>query len=238
MGNQERQYVDYARTGRKRALMPWPIGLLTPHGARHKLRDNRYHGTKAPMLREVIHIDPAKIAGELKTDAAVAFARSHGGVRGLVEGGDWDLALNQHNPRALGVYLSCHAHWIDGVAWSDTLVYKSYLRKIAKGKPHPDCPTHEALDARYRALDLVFASVRDSGRMSEAAEDLVTISLNRHGQPYWGPNGRHRVCIALVLGLEQMPARVGLVHTNALDSYQAIRSHRRAQVLSWRGYIA
>lgn len=216
--------------------MPYPLGLLTPRGVWHKLRDNRRHGTRAPLLREVIQIDPAAIAGERKTEAARAFKGQYGGVRGLVAGGDWDQSLKPLDPRALGVYHSCHAHWTDGVPWSETPVYISYLRKIEKGRPHPDCPSRAALDARYAALDAVFAAVRDTGRMSERVEDLVTISLDRNGRPYWGPNGRHRVCIALVLGLSRMPARAGIVHEDALDMYQRLRSHRRATCRSWQGY--
>lgn len=218
--------------------MIYPLGLLTPRGVLHKLRDARRLGHRAPLLRELIHIDPATIAGERKTDVARAFQRRHGGGRALVVGGEWDLTLKPLDPRALGVYRSCHAHWVNGVPWEETPVYQSYLRKIETGQPHPDCPNREALEARYAALDAVFAQVRDTGAMSEKAEDLVTISLDRRGRPYWGPNGRHRVCIALVLGLAAMPARVGIVHEDALDLYQTLRSHRRAPVRSWRGYLA
>ncbi len=216
--------------------MAYPLGLLTPRGVWHKLRDNHHHGTRAPLLREVLHIDPATIAGERKTEAALSFHRTHGGMRGLVAGGDWDRALKRLDVRALGVYHSCHAHWVEGVPWSETPVYASYRRKIEKGQPHPDCPTQQALDARYAALDAIFAVVGDTGRMSEATEDLVTISLDREGKPYWGPNGRHRVCIALVLGLSRMPARAGIVHAGALDIYQSLRSHQRATCRSWQGY--
>lgn len=212
--------------------MTYPLGLLTPRGLLHKLRDNRRYGARAPLLREVLHIDPATIAGERKTEAARAFHRAMGGARGLVAGGDWDRALTPLDPRALGVYLSCHARWVEGADWAETPVYRSYLRKIEKGQPHPDCPDLPALKARYAALDAVFARVRDTGALSEAAADLVTISLDRQGRPYWGPNGRHRVCIALVLGLARMSARVGIVHEAALDTWQALRSHRRAAL--WR----
>lgn len=43
--------------------MRYPLGLLTPSGVLRKLRDNRRYGARAPLLREVIHIDPAAIAG-------------------------------------------------------------------------------------------------------------------------------------------------------------------------------
>jgi len=218
--------------------MAWPLGFLTPRGMWHKARDRLRHGARAPLLRELIHLDPATIAGECKSEAARAFQRRHGGARALVLGGDWDHALKPLDPRALGVYHSCHAHWTLGADWAETPVYQSYLRKIEKGRPHPDCPTLPALDARYAALDAIFAQVRDSGCMSEDAEDLVTISLDRAGRPHWGPNGRHRVCIALILGLARMPARVGIVHESALDAYQALRSHRRAPLRGPRGLLA
>ncbi len=217
--------------------MTWPLGLLTPRGALHKLRDRSRYGPRAPMLRELIHIDPHAIVGERKTEAARAFQRQHGGARALVVGGDWDLALTPVDPRALGVYHSCHAHWVDGADWAQTPVYQSYQRKIAKGQPHPDCPTLPALEARYAALDAIFTQVRDSGQMSEAPEDLITISLDRAGRLYWGPNGRHRVCIALVLGMTRIPARAGIVHAAALDAYQALRSQRRAPLNSLRGIL-
>lgn len=218
--------------------MHWPLGVLTPRGALRKLRDRAVYGDSAPMFRELLHVDPNIIAGERKSEVARDFQLEYGGTRALVAGGDWDRELKPMDVRALGVFRSCHAHWVEGVPWAETPVYISYLRKIEKGQPHPDCPTPEALVARYAALDAIYATVRDTGRMSELTEDLVTISLDREGRPYWGPNGRHRVCIGLILGVARMPARVGIVHEHALEVYQRLRSHRRAPVRSWRGYLA
>lgn len=217
--------------------MNYPTGIPRPRGFWNKAMDRRRYGHRAPLQRELIHVDPDTIVGERKTDVAAKFHRAHGAMRSLVRGGDWDLAMKEVNLRALGVYLSCHARWIDGASWEDTYVYTSYRRKIDAGTPHPDCPTLAALDARYAALDAIYEQVRDTGVMSEETEDLVTINLDRHGRAFWGPNGRHRVCIALVLGLRRMPARVGIVHEDALDLYQDLRCGKRARLRSPWGML-
>lgn len=217
--------------------MRYPIGLPRPSGVLRNAADWVCYGNRAPLWCELIHIDPETIAGERKTETAQAFHRTQGASRGLVVDGDWDRDLKELNPRALGVYLSCQAHWMNGVPWQETPVYISYRRKIEKGQPHPDCPTLSALNARYAALDRIYEKVLVSGRMSEDSADLVTISFDRYGRAFWGPNGRHRVCIALTLGLREMPARVGIVHNNALDQYQVVRSHRRAPIRGLQGLL-
>ncbi len=210
--------------------------FLTPKGLALRLASRRRYGVAAPLSREILHVDPHDIIGERNTPHAIATHARFGQTRGLVADGDWDQGLTYFSLPQSGLYRSCVMRWQEGRPWSETPAYQSYQSKIEAGTPHHDAPTMAALDARYAQLDQIFAAISSEGCMSEAYEDLITITLNHKGEVFWGPNGRHRVCIALVLGFDKMPARVGMIHADALGQFQKMRSHRRARMRNVLGF--
>jgi hypothetical protein len=204
--------------------------VLTLRGLALRRACRRRYGADAPVAREILYVDPRQIRGERNTENAIAAHARFGQTRGIIAGGDWDRDLVYFDLRAAGIYRSCAMRWKEGRPWRDTPAYQSYLGKIEVGSPHHDAPTVAALDARYAALDRIYTQIVTDGAFSEDYEDLVTVTINRKGELFWGPNGRHRVCIALVLGMEQMPMRLGLVHDKALERFQSLRSHRSARM--------
>jgi hypothetical protein len=204
---------------------------ITTNQTRHRgtrawtaARQAAVYGWAAPTRNEAIHVDPRHIRAVVTSRAQRHLERVTGHQGGVVVGGDWDVDLvNRRDFRTKLVYRSCHAHWVDGVPWEDTELIRIYRERLARGECR-DFDGIEALMARYARLDRVFQEASERRTLSRRYEDLVRISIARDHTLLWGPDGRHRVTIALILGLERIPARVGFIHARALPYFQTLRT--------------
>lgn len=181
-------------------------------------------GPRAPRRGEIIDVDPSAVNGYL----TVAMARQaspssvRGGRFGYIVGGDWDTLVPVADITATDVYVSCRMRWIDERRWEDTPVFQQYVERMQRGEM-PRFRSERALLERYVALDDVFEHVRRTRTLSERSEHLVLVSVGRDGRLIYGPDGRHRLVIALIAELAAMPARVGIVHRAGVDHFQALR---------------
>jgi hypothetical protein len=183
-------------------------------------------GSAAPFRGERIRVDPRDIRGNVKPDLKRHLERRTGCQGGVVVGGSWDIDLvDYHDFRTTLVYESCHARWVEGKRWEDTPLVQVYLERLANGVPNRFASVQEAME-RYNALDRIFEHVVSSKSLSDEADHLVQISITRDRSLLWGPDGRHRVCIALIAGLTSMPAKVGYVHAQSLAYFQTLRDSR------------
>lgn len=176
----------------------------------------------APRRGEIIDVDPRQVAGSFNSRATQIVRRRCGYLVGVVVDGDWDLEATYGPFTEKLVYKACHMRWVGGSAWEETELFQLYAGWIERGEP---CrfKTYGDLVARYRALDGVFEQVRRDGALSESPEHLVCMSVVRDGRLLWGPNGRHRVAIAMIAGVPTMPASVGYVHRDAVSHFQRLR---------------
>ena len=179
-------------------------------------------GPLAPRAGEVIDVDPREIRGHLPKELAKRLRVQSGFESGAVIGGDWDRHVRRLDLTEKDVYTSCRLRWVEGRAWEDTPIFASYLGLIERREPCDFRSVAELVES-YRRLDEVFAQVQDEGRLSERYEHLVLVNMDREGSLFWGPNGRHRVTMALICGFVSIPARVGFVHRDAVDRFQALR---------------
>jgi len=140
-----------------------------------------------------------------------------------IVGGDWDLKYVTYVTfKELDLYKSCYAHWVKGKPWSQTNLYNEYVEKLEKGIPNR-FSSLEDLKNRYETLDRIYEEIKVKQTISTLPEDLIKISIDRKGNLIWGPDGRHRICMALCAGLKSIPVRVGFVHTAAVDKFQIWR---------------
>lgn len=185
-------------------------------------------GNLAPVPNELIKIDPTKIWGHMEVETAKSFEFLTGYSSGAVVRYDWDKAKDVEylNFQNLDLYKSCKLRWIHGYRWEETELYQYYVECLTKEIPCRFNTINE-LEERYRKLDQIFEEVNSTRKMSEKYCDLVKISLAKDGRLIWGPDGRHRVCIALLAGIESMPARVGFIHFKSLEYFQTMRLSER-----------
>ena len=183
-------------------------------------------GSKAPRPNEIILIDPLKIKGHLehKNKGLQNIYIKTGYHSNAVVGGDWDkdyvtyLDLEDQE-----VYKSCYNRWVNGVSWEDTPLYNDYVKMLNAEIPNRFKSLQELSD-RYKKLDEIYAAVKESQQLSTKPEDMIRISIDRKGIFIWGPDGRHRICIAICAGLKQIPVKIGYIHKDAVDHFQKLRT--------------
>lgn len=140
--------------------------------------------------------------------------------RGTIRGGDWDLQTVRFED--LDVWESFQQRFLEGAKWQDTAFYRRRLRIIESGIPRHGCSSRQDLDDRMATVDALFERIRRQGyrtqdevdeKMSEGLgnEDEIQVHIGRHGDWIFA-DGRHRLCIAKLLGLERIPVKIARRH--------------------------
>ncbi len=177
------------------------------------------HGTAAPRWGESIRVDPEEVT---------SFVSSHNrSYTGQVISGDWDLAnqpLSEHEK-----FLACQRHWVEGISWDETGIIDLIVEEIERYGSKDGCTTREEVVERYRQLDDIFDQVKSERRLRARREvdprafrevGGIYIHIDRDEHPIFGNGGCHRLAIAQVVGLDSVPAQVGVVHERALPSWR------------------
>ena len=115
----------------------------------------------------------------------------------------------------------CFKHWKDGQSWHEIGVF-DYMMQT---KSYGNWPI-EKIKARYTMLDQAFQETKKSGRLKTRQEinpgnfreeDGILVHIAKDGEIIFGGNGFHRLAMAQVLELKQVPACVGLVDKTAIS---------------------
>jgi len=181
-----------------------------------------------PERNEIVFLDPRQIVGNVNLAKYRQIQEAMGCRNGIIlpSNRDW-TCFSKREIQSEDFFISCKMRWVDGVEWEETAIFQKYLNRIRQGAPAKEAKTEEALRKRYRRLDRIYESVRKNG-FDTSTENLVLVSLDQGGDLYWGPDGRHRLAMGILLNVEAMPFCVSLVHQDALDHFQSIRLMSRA----------
>jgi hypothetical protein len=182
-------------------------------------RYNRHFS--APILPdEIIEVRPHDISEKTLTKPQISRL-----VNSAVVAGDWDLTVGNVDDDV--VYQSFVSHFVDGVNWPDT-DYVDYL--LGGATEHTKSSVDEILK-RCLKLDELFRYIRDKGyktqRILQAESGVIfeslkhrlippefreiSVNIARDGRFLWH-GGFHRLCIARILELEDIPVRVAVRH--------------------------
>jgi len=179
-------------------------------------------GKTHPFRQKIIFVNPGKICGHMAPDLKTTLMAQTGFSSGAIVDGDWDLKISKLNFHEQEVYRSCYLHFVDSLEWEDTPLYQNHVERINRREAGDNSGLIKKLKDRYNELDLIYHQVFHQQNMSTKYEDLIKINISRDGSLIWGPDGRHRICIALILGLESIPASIGFIHTKVLKNFQAL----------------
>ena len=202
---------------------------------RGPLRDvlNRMTGGRdAPRAQERIWIDPRQVSRIYTRNPAVTpdFRRRHSA---MVIGGDWDRATEplETSWKIAG----CLAHFRDGTPWEETGIFQRMQAAIRERGQFDSCRTMDDIRARYHGIDRLFHHIRMNGYRDETIRFFgiprlpggVFVHIGRDGAPIFGAIGNHRMAVARALGLQRIPAQLGVVHPDAVTG-GALQLHRNA----------
>jgi tetratricopeptide (TPR) repeat protein len=179
---------------------------------------------KAPIYGSRIFVNTESITKILDQNI---FDRTHSGC---VVDTDWFSKISPLNSNFK--YKACIDHWKNNILWEETGIYEFMENLIVQYGGPDGCKNREDIIKRYERLDQIFDEVKREGRLKTQDElnqsttgerGGIYIHLGQSGEPIFGGGGHHRLAIAKVLGIKQIPAQVGCVHPSALDTYFSMR---------------
>jgi hypothetical protein len=175
------------------------------------------YGFDAPLWCQRIWIEPSECID--------SYGRFKVSQSGQVIGGDWDLHTYpiERNPIAS----ACLRRWTEGISWEEVGAYDLQLERITRYGPKnaDNLRTRQDIIARYQRLDHLYQTIRAEGRLRPRKEtdgfsfrerDGVLVHVARDCRPVFGQRGVHRLVISRLLGIERIPAQIGVVHLEAL----------------------
>ncbi|QLG64320.1 ParB N-terminal domain-containing protein [Halorarum salinum] len=197
--------------------------------ARAKANAVRYDAPVVPY--RLVHVDPADV------ESAREFTLAKFRLAGTVVGGDWDLTDARFAD--MDVYRAYVAHFEEGVPWEETAFYDRVVREMEAGRVMWDCTSEAEFRERCRRLDELYDCIAEHGYRSqeelsgggladpissgprlkiERLNDEIAVHVARDGELLF-EDGRNRLSIAKVQGLETVPVRILRRH----ERWQAIR---------------
>lgn len=196
------------------------------------MKNRMKYGRSAPVIAERIWVDPLECKKALHGRHINSQIRQASGSGCVVES-DW--------PEHKAVPVSdikkiqfCIDHWVKGISWSETGIFK-YLEDIIAVNGKADrCRNREDIVKRYNNLDHVFNQIKKEGRFRTKKElnkknfrerGGALFHIGPEGEIFFSFKGCHRFAIAYVLKL-RIPAQLGYVHIDALPFLSKYRDNR------------
>lgn len=139
--------------------------------------------------------------------------------KGAVYGGDWDKSDFKFTD--LKAYKAIEDRIKNNVLWEDTEFYREILERINAGETPWSCKSKKDLDEHFQYLDELIESIKEKGYRNnkdintkdQAYKDNreITVNIGRDGE-FLFQDGRHRLAIAKVFGIERIPVQVLVRH--------------------------
>ena len=200
--------------------------------AKYRLKSSRLrrHRTSDPF--GIIWVDPSEVR---RAAPELVNRWKH---MGEVWSGDWDL---ESRPlQDLEKYHSVVEHFRDGVPWEETEIFRTAIEQIEAGGTYWNgCRTVSDIERRTRHIERLYESIRRDGFKSQSAiygkqfksrllrgsfdrsTTEITVSIGRDGELLF-VDGNHRLAIAHVLGVEEIPVQVVVRHERWQDIRDAV----------------
>lgn len=146
-----------------------------------------------------------------------------------VIGGDWDQEYPPFEDNLL--YRSMKKHFVHGTPWKETQLYQEVIHgdEFWRG-----IEQKSEFKERTQYIDKLYNSIRKEGYKTQKAlrgknparPMEVKVKIGRNGN-YFYLNGKHRLSIAKILGIEQIPVNVTVRHVKWQNLREEIVNKRR-----------
>lgn len=125
--------------------------------------------------------------------------------------GEWDI--NTINFEDFYIFKSIE-ELINGKDWKETTLYNHLLDQIEKGNPKWGCINQEMVEKRGEYILDLYNYIKENKEIPKGyfEEDDICVSIDRNGSFIFSNNGTHRLCIAKILGIREIPVRVYNIH--------------------------
>ena len=135
---------------------------------------------------------------------------------GTVQPGEWDQPENKFED--LYVYQGLKEHFIEGVEWKNTKYFQLVCQWIENGYPVRGCENPEEYLQKCRETDELFARISKFGFESQQeitgkfSAHEIGVNVGRNGALLFNGDGHHRLSIAKILNIEQVPVIIIAQH--------------------------
>ena len=173
------------------------------------------YGPIRPLPREILIIDPTlvdyRIIGRYLPDNRPPFE-----IYGII-GGDWDLKKTHWKDEGAyhtidsRVFYGLIERFEQGKEWEDTVYYQTGVEFLESGEPFmPLSYSQTKPDFRryLRHLDNLYKDIKENGYDMSS---IITVSIGRDGE-FIVQQGQHRLTIARIAGVEEVPVRIRYRH--------------------------
>lgn len=137
---------------------------------------------------------------------------------GRVLDGDWDTPRGDA-VEDLVTYKGLRDRIVLGKPWEQTDFYRSCVASIEAGNPQWNCTTERAFREACAQFERLYHEIRERGYKTQAElgtgrpDHEIRVGVRRDGRLLF-ITGRRRFCIARLLGLPAVPARVVVRHAD------------------------
>ncbi len=155
---------------------------------------------------KLLYVSPDRITGvsnDFSTSADV----------GRIVDGDWDCDTTEFTEKIR--YQAIRQRYENGDSWEGTGIYEYYLDQIDSCGRYDGCYTLDDVKQRYRTVDRMYESMKETGYDESKVEnvlDHVCVNIGRDGELLHAGVGNHRLSIAKLLDLDEIPVRVVVRH--------------------------
>jgi len=142
------------------------------------------------------------------------------------------------------LYQALRAHFLDGQPWTETQFVRDVFARLDEGSEFVwhDCQTRDDVLARCEKLERIYRSMKDDGCLSyrdrtdprerdgtviEALEQEIIVDVGRDGELLL-VSGKHRFCIAKLLGLDTVPVAFLVRHADWMQTRRAVAEGARS----------
>jgi len=174
---------------------------------------------------KIISVPPEEIRYKLRLDDP---ARDVGYFnwwreRNRVYGGKWDRHRASFREFHRTLYDCFEAHFLDGVPWSETEFIQKVLEAVEAGDTTwHTCSSRQDVFDRCDELDRIWTSITTEGYRRQAAVTTaldwrkdyseVMVNISRDGEYLQNAEGKHRLIMARLAGIDEIPVRVIVRH--------------------------
>jgi SAM-dependent methyltransferase len=131
-----------------------------------------------------------------------------------IQGGNWDVP--EHRISDMLIFRAIHDRIHHGNAWQSTEYYQHFIKQIESGCRLWMCSSRADFDNHCDDIDKLIESIKNDGYrvnpVGPGYDGEILINISRDGLCLF-QDGRHRLAIALSLGLEQVPVQVLVRHS-------------------------
>lgn len=177
---------------------------------------------------KVIQIDPRRVDLALwRLELLEQLGLTQRDLVGQRVGGDWDTTFPIEE---WGIFEALRQRFEDGTPWEDIDFFNEMRASVEAGKPQFKYRTLEDFDTQFERIEQLWETLQTDGYRSQAELgtdrpwDEVVVGFDRRGRTIF-IDGRHRLALAKVMGLESIPAFVAIRHEDWVHRVDEFLTH-------------